>query len=87
MLKKLNVSGRIHSGFYFDSSTLKSFIRIMKERKLITVQDNMVQINSEQLDTAYNIFSWYNAETRQIISEASNFTEKELKDFSDLTKK
>ncbi len=59
----------------------------MKERKLITVQDNMVQINSEQLDTAYHIFSWYNAETRQIISEASNFTEKELKDFSDLTKK
>lgn len=87
MLKKLNVSGQIHSGFYFDSSTLKSFIHIMKERKLITVQDNMVQINSEQLDTAYHIFSWYNAETRQIISEASNFTEKELKDFSDLTKK
>ncbi|QQN38039.1 glycerol-3-phosphate 1-O-acyltransferase PlsB [Acinetobacter sp. CS-2] len=81
VLNKLSQTKKIQAGYYFDSATLKSFIAILKEKSLLSTQENHFVISDDFEEKMSAIFNWYNPETRQAITEAVHFNEKELKGF------
>ena len=81
VLNKLSQTKKIQAGYYFDSATLKSFIAILKEKGLLSTQENHFVISDDFEEKMSAIFNWYNPETRQAITEAVHFNEKELKGF------
>lgn len=81
VLNKLSQTKKIQAGYYFDSATLKSFIAILKENGLLSTQENHFVISDDFEEKMSAIFNWYDPETRQAITEAVHFNEKELKGF------
>ena len=60
------------------SATLKSFIAILKENGLLSTQENHFVISDDFEEKMSAIFNWYDPETRQAITEAIHFNEKEF---------
>ncbi len=81
VLHKLSQTQKIQSGYYFDSATLKSFIAILKQNGLLSIQENHFVISDDFEEKISAIFDWYNPEMRQAITQALHFNEKELKGF------
>ncbi|MCG2608453.1 glycerol-3-phosphate 1-O-acyltransferase PlsB [Acinetobacter sp. SM34] len=86
VLNKLSQTKKIQAGYYFDSATLKSFIAILKQNKLLCIQEDRFIISDDFEEKISAIFNWYNPETRQAIIEALQFNEKELKGFKQAKK-
>ncbi|MGE8561719.1 MAG: glycerol-3-phosphate 1-O-acyltransferase PlsB, partial [Acinetobacter sp.] len=87
VLQKLFQTQKIQSGYYFDSATLKSFISVLKQNSLLSIQDDRFVLNEDFEEKISAIFNWYDPETRQAIIEALYFNEKELKGFKQVSKK
>jgi len=81
VLYKLSQTQKIQSGYYFDNATLKSFIAILKQNGLLSIQENHFVISDDFEEKISAIFDWYNPEMRQAITQALHFNEKELKAF------
>ena len=87
VLQKLFQAQKIPSGYYFDSATLKSFISILKQNSLLSIQDTHFVLSDHFEEKMSAIFNWYDLDTRQAIIEALHFNEKELKQFKQPVKK
>jgi glycerol-3-phosphate O-acyltransferase len=86
VLNKLSQTKKIQAGYYFDSATLKSFIAILKQNKLLYIQEDRFIISDDFEEKISAIFNWYNPEIQQAIIEALQFNEKELKGFKQAKK-
>ena len=87
VLQKLFQTQKIKSGYYFDSSTLKSFISTLQHNHLLEIKDGYFVIHTDFEEKMSAIFNWYDPETHQAIIQTLNFNEKELKQFKQSTKK
>ena len=87
VLQKLFQAQKIPSGYYFDSATLKSFISILKQNSLLSIQDTHFVLSDHFEEKMSAIFNWYDPDNRQAIIETLHFNEKELKEFKQTSKK
>lgn len=87
VLQKLSQMQKIKLGYYFDSATLKSFISILKQNQLISVEQDIFILHLDFEDKISAIFKGFDQNMYQTIQESVNFSEKELKVFKQMNKK
>ena len=87
VLQKLSQMQKIKLGYYFDSATLKSFISILKQNQLISVEQDIFILHLDFEDKISVIFKGFDQNMYQTIQESVNFSEKELKIFKQMNKK
>lgn len=87
VFKRLAESGNLNSGYYFDSATLKSFIDSLQQLGLLEMQGQQLQLKP-QFDTEISDYlGWYAPELQQQIADKLLFSEKEIKQFKEYSKK
>ena len=87
VLQKLSQMQKIKLGYYFDSATLKSFISILKQNQLISVEQDIFILHLDFEDKISAIFKGFDQNMYQTIQESANFSEKELKVYKQMNKK
>ncbi|WP_104500750.1 glycerol-3-phosphate 1-O-acyltransferase PlsB [Acinetobacter indicus] len=87
VFKRLAESGNLNSGYYFDSATLKSFMGSLQQLGLLEMQGQQLQLKP-QFDTEISDYlGWYAPELQQQIADKLLFSEKEIKQFKEYSKK
>ncbi|WP_104505464.1 glycerol-3-phosphate 1-O-acyltransferase PlsB [Acinetobacter indicus] len=87
VFKWLAESGNLNSGYYFDSATLKSFMGSLQQLGLLEMQGQQLQLKP-QFDTEISDYlGWYAPELQQQIADKLLFSEKEIKQFKEYSKK
>ncbi|WP_104473118.1 glycerol-3-phosphate 1-O-acyltransferase PlsB [Acinetobacter indicus] len=87
VFKRLAESGNLNSGYYFDSATLKSFMDSLQQLGLLEMQGQQLQLKP-QFDTEISDYlGWYAPELQQQIADKLLFSEKEIKQFKEYSKK
>lgn len=86
-LKNLSVQEGFRSGYYFDSATLRSFITALTQNELLASSHPVIHPISNFEMQISDYFSWYKPQLIELIYASSQFTEKELKQFKDASKK
>ena len=77
-LKTLLSTGYLHNSFYFDKATVKSFSNSLKQTGLAKVQGGSIQLEDIE---ALNFFMPSDPLAAKMLSDATNFSEKLLKEF------
>lgn len=87
VFKRLAESGNLNSGYYFDSATLKSFMGSLQQLGLLEMQDQQLQMKPQFNTEISDYLGWYAPELQQQIADKLLFSEKEIKQFKEHSKK